>query len=56
VINIEVVAKVADETGNALRAEIDHLRGLARLVTDERVLAEIEKMIQELEQRLRERD
>ena len=54
-INIEVVANVADETANALRAEIDHLRQLARLVSDERILAEIKKMIEELEQRLRDR-
>jgi hypothetical protein len=45
---------MADETPEALIAEIDHLRRLSRNVTDERVLAEIKKMIDELEQRLRE--
>jgi hypothetical protein len=45
---------MADQTAETLRAEIDHLRRLGELVTDARVLAEIEKMIGELEQRLRE--
>ena len=44
---------MADQTAETLRAEI-HLRRLGELVTDARVLAEIEKMIGELEQRLRE--
>jgi hypothetical protein len=37
-----------------LRAEVEHLRRLARLVTDARALAEITQMIEELEQRARE--
>lgn len=45
---------MADETADALHAEIDHLRRLAQLVTDAQVRAEIRKMIEELEQRLRE--
>jgi hypothetical protein len=45
---------MVDETLEALRAEIDHHRRLAQLVTDADVRAEIEKMIQELERRLRE--
>lgn len=40
------------ETPEALRAEIEHLRRLGYLVTDERVRAEIQKMIAELEERL----
>jgi hypothetical protein len=42
------------ETAGSLRAEIEHLRRLADLVTDERALTEMRKMIEELEQRLRE--
>jgi hypothetical protein len=44
---------VADETKGreALRAEADHLRRLARGITDERVLGEIRRMIEELERR-----
>jgi hypothetical protein len=38
----------------ALRNEIADLRRLIHLVTDERVLIEIERMIDELEGRLRE--
>jgi hypothetical protein len=45
---------MVDETVDALRAEIDHLKRLAHLVTDARVTAEIRKMIEELERRLRE--
>lgn len=45
---------MADETPETLMAEIDHLRRLARLVTDAGVRAEIEKMIEELERRLRD--
>ena len=45
---------MADETPETLRAEIDHHRRLAQLVTDAGVRAEIEKMIEELERRLRE--
>jgi transcription elongation GreA/GreB family factor len=45
---------MVDETLEALRAEIDHHRRLAQLVTDAGVRAEIEKMIEELERRLRE--
>jgi hypothetical protein len=45
---------MADETPEALRAEIDHLEQLSRYITDARVLAEIKKMIEELEQRLNE--
>jgi hypothetical protein len=53
------VARVArwqmvEDTAEALRAEIDHLRRLRLFVTDARVLAEIKKMIEELELRLRE--
>jgi hypothetical protein len=44
---------MADETPETLRAEIDHQRRLAQLVTDAGVRAEIEKMIEELERRLR---
>jgi hypothetical protein len=44
---------MADETADALRGEIDHLRRLAQLVTDARVRDEIRKMIEELEQRVR---
>ena len=45
---------MADETPEALRAEIDHLQRPSKHVTDARVLAEIQKMIEELEQRLSE--
>lgn len=45
---------MVDETPETLRAEIDHYRRLAPFVTDARAKAEIEKMIQELEQRLRD--
>jgi hypothetical protein len=45
---------MVDETAEALRAEIDHLRRLAPLVTDARVGADIQEMIEELEKRLRE--
>jgi hypothetical protein len=45
---------MVDETANALRAEIDHLRRLVDLVTDAQVRAEIRRMIEELERRLRE--
>ena len=41
-------------TPEKLRAEIEHLRQLAKLVTDKRVQGEIAKMIEELEQRLRD--
>jgi ribosome-associated translation inhibitor RaiA len=37
----------------AMRMDIAHLRALAASNTDERVLAEIERMIQELERRIR---
>ena len=37
-----------------LRAEAQHLRRLARLVSDAQALAEITKMIEELEQRARD--
>lgn len=47
---VELVAMV-DETLEALSAEIDHLRRLSKGVTDERALVEIQKMIEELEQR-----
>jgi hypothetical protein len=47
---------MVDETADGLRAEIDHLRRLIQLVTDAQVRAEIQKMIEELEQRLRELD
>jgi hypothetical protein len=42
------------ETPEKLRAEVEHLRRLARGILDERVLAEIAKMIEELERRARE--
>ena len=45
---------MADETPETLRAEIDHHRRLAQLVTDAGVRAELERMIEELERRLRE--
>jgi hypothetical protein len=41
-------------TPEKLRAEIEHLRGLAKFVTDQRVRSEIAKMIEELEHRLRD--
>jgi hypothetical protein len=50
----EGATTMADETPETLRAEIDHHRRLLQLVTDAGVRAEIEKMIQELERRLRE--
>lgn len=53
-IVVGVGRKMADETPEALRAEIDHLQQLSRYVTDAQVLAEIKKMIEELEQRLNE--
>lgn len=43
-----------DETPEALIAEIEHLRRLSTRALDEQVLAEIQKMIVELEQRLSE--
>jgi hypothetical protein len=39
-----------------LRREAEHYRMLARYITDERVLSEINKMIEELERRARELD
>jgi hypothetical protein len=45
---------MADETPEAIQAEIKDLKRLARLVTDANVRAEIQKMIDELERRLRE--
>ena len=42
------------KTAAELRAEAQHLRRLARFVTDARAFAEITKMIEELEQRARE--
>jgi transcription elongation GreA/GreB family factor len=45
---------MVEETANTIRAEIDHLRRLGDLVTDAGVRAEIRKMIEELERRLRE--
>jgi polyhydroxyalkanoate synthesis regulator phasin len=53
-MNLERYAAMADETPETLRAQIDHQRRLAQLVTDAGVRAEIEKMIEELERRLRE--
>jgi hypothetical protein len=47
---------MVDETPERLRAEIDHHRRLARLVTDAGVRAEMGKLIEELERRLRELD
>ena len=41
----------ATQEPSRLRAEADHLRRLARGVTDERVVEEIQKMIDELERR-----
>jgi hypothetical protein len=46
--------QMVEDTAEALRAEIDHLRRLRQLVTDARVRDEIQKMIEELERRLRE--
>jgi hypothetical protein len=43
-----------DETSEGLRSEIAHLRRLAAGVTDQQVRDAIAKMIEELEQRLRE--
>lgn len=37
-----------------MRAEAQHLRTVARYVTDERVVSEIDKMVEELERRARE--
>ena len=45
-----------NETPEALRAEIEHLHRLAGLITDERVLDEIRRMIGELERRLRQHE
>jgi len=46
---------MVDETAQTLRAEIDHYRPPAPLVTDAGVRAEIEKIIEEeLEQRVRD--
>lgn len=45
---------MVEETAEALRAEIDRLKRLALLVTDARVRAEIQKMIDEVARRLRE--
>ncbi len=39
---------------NAMRAEVEHLRTLAQLNTDKRVLEQIRLLIAELEHRLRE--
>jgi hypothetical protein len=36
-----------------MRAELRHLRVLARLATDPKVLAEIDLLVQELERRIR---
>ena len=46
--------KMADDTAEAIQAEINDLKRLAQLVTDANVRAEIQKMIAELERRLRE--
>jgi ribosome-associated translation inhibitor RaiA len=45
---------MVDHTAQTLRAEIDHLRQLARGVSDDRVHAAIDEMIEELERRLSE--
>ena len=45
---------MVDHTAQAFRAEIDHLRQLARGVSDDRVQAAIAEMIEELERRLSE--
>jgi hypothetical protein len=45
---------MVDYTAEKLRAEIDHLRQLARSVDDDRVHAAVEEMIEELERRLSE--
>jgi hypothetical protein len=45
---------MVDETADTLRAEINHYKRLAELVTDEGIRAEIQKMIETLEQRLKE--
>lgn len=42
-MNLERYAAMADETPETLRAQIDHQRRLAQLVTDAGVRAEIEK-------------
>lgn len=47
---------MVDENAETLRAEIDHLRRLAQLVSDAQVRAEIQKMIDELQGRLRDID
>jgi hypothetical protein len=52
-VNLERYAAMADETPETLRAEIAHKKRLALLVTDAGVRTEIEKMIEELERRLR---
>ena len=41
-------------TAAAMRIEIEHLRMLVGMTTDSKVLAKIEKLIQELERRLRQ--
>jgi hypothetical protein len=43
-----------DETADTLRAEIHHLRRLVDSITDTQMRDEMQKMIEELEQRLRE--
>ncbi|HZK91797.1 MAG TPA: hypothetical protein VFC56_16775 [Stellaceae bacterium] len=42
------------ETPRTLRDEAEHLRRLADLVSDERTLVELRKMIEELERRAQE--
>ena len=44
------------KTAAALRAEAQHLRELARNITDPQTLIEIQALVQELERRARERD
>jgi hypothetical protein len=53
-MNLERYSAMADETPEALRAQIDHQKRLKQFVTDAGVRVEIEKMIDELERRLRD--
>ena len=47
------MAKIPLENTDAMRVEIEHLRTLASLTTDVRVLAEIQALIDELEYRIK---
>jgi hypothetical protein len=42
------------DDADTMREEVQHLRHLATLTTDPRVLAEVEALIRELERRIRQ--